>query len=94
MEKEIVNKQEEKIIYLIAKGIVKLYESGEKNFAKLNRELKRAINILAAQNVIIIMDRSHMISTFSEKIGQWYNADSIYKEEKFIEDGIPTDFCY
>ena len=37
MEKEIVNKQEEKIIYLIAKGIVKLYESDEKNFAKLNR---------------------------------------------------------
>ena len=94
MEKELVNKQEEKIIYLIAKGIVKLYESDEKNFAKLNRELKRAINILAAQNEIIIMDRSHMISTFSEKIGEWYNADSIYREEKFIEDGIPTDFCY
>lgn len=94
MKKLIVNKQEEKIIYLIAKGVVKLYENNEKNFSKLNRELKRAINILAAQNEIVIVDRNHMMTIFSKEIGKWYNINSIYKDEKFIEDGIPTDFCY
>lgn len=35
-----------------------------------------------------------MIAKFSKKIGEWYKEDSIYKNEVFIKDGIPTDFCY
>lgn len=86
--------QEEKIISLLAKGIIKLYENEGKNFSKLNRELKRAINILAAENKVLIQDRSQMIQILSETIGLWYGENNIYKDEKFIIDGIPTDFCY
>lgn len=69
--------QEEKIIHLIAKGIIKLYENKEKNYSKLNRELKRAINILAAENKVLIQDRSQMIQILSETIGLWYGENSI-----------------
>ncbi len=87
-------RQEEKIISLLAKGIIKLYESKEKNFSKLNVELKRAINMLAAQNIVTIQDRSQMIEILSKEIGVWYGEKSTYKDEKLIADGIPTDFCY
>lgn len=87
-------KQNEKVINLIATGIVKLYEKDSKNFVFLPRELKRAINILAAQNNILINDRSDMVKIFSTNIGEWLQCDKSLRNEKFIENGIPTDFCY
>lgn len=94
MKKTIVNIEEEIIISLLAKGMKKLFDSKEKNYSKLNRELKRGTNILAAKNKIIIQDRNHIIDTFSKSIGEWYDENSRYKNERLIEDGIPTDFCY
>ena len=82
------------VFYLLAKGLKELYEKEEKNYSKLNSKLKRAINILAGESGIIVEDRTDMIAKFSKKIGEWYKEDSIYKNEVFIKDGIPTDFCY
>jgi len=86
--------KEEIVFSLLAKGLKDLYEKEEKNYSKLNPKLKRAINILAGESGIIVEDRTDMITKFSKKIGEWYKEDSIYKDETFIEDGMPTDFCY
>ncbi|ASW42865.1 hypothetical protein [Clostridium isatidis] len=67
MEENNVSK-DEKIIYLISKGIIKLYESNKQNFVELPRELKRAINILAANKNIFIEDRNCMVDLFSKNI--------------------------
>lgn len=85
--------KEEIVFYLLAKGLKDLYENEEKNYSKLNTKLKRAINILAGESGIIVEDRADMITKFSKKIGEWYKEDSIYKDEAFIKDGMPTDFC-
>lgn len=94
MSKQIINNDDDKIIYLIAKGIIDIYEKSNSNLTVLSRELKRAINILAANYNIIIKDRTHMVEVFSTSINEWLNPESIYNKEKFIENGIPTDFCY
>lgn len=94
MSKKIINHEDDKIIYLIAKGIIIVYEKSDSNFTVLPRELKRAINILGAKYNIIIKDRGNMVELFSKPIEEWLSQNSIYGSERFIEDGIPTDFCY
>ncbi len=90
----VKDSKEEKEISFLAKGIVELFKNNNKNYSKLNNDLKRAINILAADNKVIIKDRSQMIQVLSKPIESWYGEDAFYKNERLISNGIPTDFCY
>lgn len=96
MAQDFLEKNDDDIIFLLAKGIVKLFESneGKSNYSILPRELKRGINILSARYNLVIGDRSEIIKIFSNNIKEWFNGKSNYSYEKLIEGGYPSDFCY
>lgn len=88
------------IINYLAIGIVQLYESHQdevNSFNILNNKyLRRACNVLAAQNVMI-SDRTELINILAKPIQEWMPNEEKgvdrYKGYVLIENGMPSDFA-